>query len=68
MYRDNLIPSDASMQCSVEQRMIAPTMRERFLQQKGELTQRLANINAAIEALDANPTFEKVLDVVQKVY
>lgn len=48
--------------------MRRPTMRENFIAQKADLTQRLANVDAAIEALDSNPNFEKILDVVQKVY
>jgi hypothetical protein len=45
-----------------------PTLRERLISQKAELTARLSNIDAAITALDANPNFESVLDVVGKVY
>lgn len=45
-----------------------PTLRENLLTQKADLTARLSNIEAAIQALDANPNFEAVLDVVKNVY
>lgn len=45
----------------------APTLRERLIAQKADLTQRLANVDNAIEALDQNPNFEQVLDVIGKV-
>ena len=44
-----------------------PTLRERLIAQKADLTQRLANVDAAISALDSNPNFEQVLDVIGKV-
>ena len=44
-----------------------PTLRERLLTQKADLTQRLANVDNALTALDSNPNFEQVLDVIGKV-
>lgn len=44
-----------------------PTLRERLISQKADLTQRLANVDNAIQALDSNPNFEQVLDVIGKV-
>jgi dienelactone hydrolase len=44
-----------------------PTLRERLLAQKADLTQRLADVDSAIEALDKNPNFEEVLNVIGKV-
>lgn len=44
-----------------------PTLRERLVAQKADLTQRLADLDNAISALDANPNFEQVLDVIGKV-
>ena len=43
-----------------------PTLRESLISQKADLTQRLANVDSAIEALDKNPNFEEVLDVIGK--
>jgi dienelactone hydrolase len=43
-----------------------PTLRERLTAQQGRLTQQLADVTAAIEALDKNPNFEQVLDVIGK--
>ena len=48
-------------------RIYPPTLRERLLQQKAALAARLADVDKAIEALDANPNFEQVLDVIDKV-
>jgi hypothetical protein len=44
-----------------------PTLRERLIQQKAALAARLTDVDAAIKALDANPNFESVLDVIGKV-
>lgn len=44
-----------------------PTLRERLISQKADLTQRLANVEKAIGALDANPNFEEILNVINKV-
>lgn len=44
-----------------------PTLRERLIAQKADLTQRLADVDAAIGALDANPNFEQVMNVIGKV-
>lgn len=43
-----------------------PTLRERLTSQQQSLTKKLADIEAAIEALDKNPNFEEVLDVIGK--
>lgn len=72
MYRDNDIMAIQAKQaegamCGTGQ-MRRPTMREGFIQRKADLTQQLANVDAALAALDENPNFEKILDVVQKVY
>lgn len=70
-------PQDMLMKQQAEQGYLAGsantpmrprTLRENLLAQKAEFTQRLANVDAALSALDDNPNFEKVLDVVQKVY
>ena len=45
-----------------------PTLRERLIQQKADLTQKLADVDSAIGALDANPNFEEVLNVINRVY
>jgi hypothetical protein len=44
-----------------------PTLRERLIAQKADLSQRLDNVENAIQALDANPNFEQVLNVIGKV-
>ena len=44
-----------------------PTLREKLINQKSALTQRLADVESAIAALDKNPNFEEVLNVVGKV-
>ena len=45
-----------------------PTLRERLLTQKADLTQRLADLDAAITALDNNPNFEEVVNLIGKVH
>lgn len=44
-----------------------PTLRERLIGHQAEYTQRLADVTAAIEALDKNPNFEDVMNVIGKV-
>ena len=43
-----------------------PTLRERLTSQHDRLTKQLADIGAAIDALDKNPNFEEVLNVIGK--
>jgi hypothetical protein len=45
----------------------SPTLRESLLSQKADLTQRMANVDAAISALDNNPNFEEIINIIQKV-
>lgn len=44
-----------------------PTMRQRMLQQKADLTQRLADVDKALTLLDKNPDFEECLNIIGKV-
>lgn len=41
-----------------------PTAREQLTSKKRSLEQKLGDVNAALEALDANPEIEKVLTLV----
>lgn len=43
-----------------------PTMRENLESRRINLTAQLASVNEALEALNSNPEFERVLDLVQK--
>lgn len=43
-----------------------PTLRERLMAQKAELTQRMADVDKALTALDGAPNFEQVLDAVNQ--
>ena len=43
-----------------------PTIRERLTRQKGILEKQLTNINNALEALDKNPEFETVHNLLSK--
>ena len=47
--------------------MIPRTRRERMQDLKRELENKLKEVNAAIEALDANPEIEKVMNAIEKV-
>jgi hypothetical protein len=42
------------------------SIRERLVDQKKSLEGRLAEINKALELLDANPVFEKVHDAIRR--
>lgn len=44
-----------------------PTLTERLKREQADLSDRLAEINAALSALEANPQVQAVLDLVQKV-
>lgn len=44
-----------------------PTLVERLLNQKQDLTQRLARVDEAIAALNEHPEVMKVLELVSKV-
>lgn len=44
------------------------TVEERLIQQKTELESRLKDVNAALEALQANPEILKVLSLISKVH
>jgi hypothetical protein len=59
----------ADDQCGIAgtARLYSPTLRERLIAQKADLTQRLADVDNALTALDSNPNFESVLDVIGKV-
>jgi hypothetical protein len=43
------------------------TSRERLWQKRSRLTEQLGEIDAALEALDANPEFERVHNLLSKV-
>lgn len=44
-----------------------PTLRERLMMNKANLTQQLADVDKAIDALDKSPDFESTLNVLNKV-
>ena len=43
-----------------------PTLRERLTAQQARLSKQIEDVEAAIAALDKNPNFEEVLDVIGK--
>jgi hypothetical protein len=45
-----------------------PTTRERLLEQKKYLNEKLSLVNAALEALDKSPEFEALNDLLMKVF
>ena len=45
-----------------------PTMTENLSQRKAHLEDRLSRVNAALDALKQNPSFEEVLNLIQKAY
>ena len=53
--------------CGTSVRPRPVTLREKYIMQKADLTQRLADVDAAITALDENPNFESVLNTIGKV-
>lgn len=57
------------VECTPKQAMSyrKPTTRERLLEQRKELERILGDVNAAIEALDKNPEFEEVHNLLTKV-
>jgi vacuolar-type H+-ATPase subunit E/Vma4 len=59
---DQVAPTQAGL---MEQRR--PTSRERLLEQRKILSQHLQNIDEALEALDKNPDFELVHNLLTKV-
>ena len=44
-----------------------PTVSERLAQEKQRLEERLAEVNAAIDALDGNPEAKSVVDALSKL-
>lgn len=47
--------------------LVAPTHKQRLQQTKANLEAQLADVNAAIEAIEANPAVEQVLNALMKV-
>ena len=64
MYGDNAKAVDTLGQCVEVQR---PTLTERLTQERQGLAARLAELDAAIAALQSNPEIQRILDLVQKV-
>ena len=54
-------------QCETEMSPRRLTIPEKLKTEKVNLEQRLADVNAAIEALEQNPEIERVLHLVSKV-
>ena len=52
--------------CDAPQRVCVPTMRERLEQKRTTLRAALADVDAALDALDKHPDVEAVMDLVQK--
>lgn len=46
---------------------IQPTLTERIKRERDEVATHLADLDAALQVLDANPQVKTVLDLVQKV-
>lgn len=46
----------------------APSIRHNLEQQKIAIVQRLKNIEAAIDFLDKNPSFEEFNDLIKRIY
>lgn len=48
-------------------RMVQPTIEDRLLRRKQQLEADLADINAALDALQANPEVLKIMCLISKV-
>lgn len=57
--------SDAEL--AILGRDIIPPIKQRLIKQRDIIQQQLDQVNAAIQVLDENPTFEKVYDTLSKV-
>lgn len=44
-----------------------PTVEDRLQRESGELTERLAQVNSALEALRSNPEMQRVINLVSQV-
>jgi hypothetical protein len=64
MYGDEKVPMPYT---SSEISKCQPTLTERIKRERDEVAARLADLDAALQALEASPEVKKVLDLVQKV-
>lgn len=63
MYGNEPVP----MSCTSELNKYQPTLTERIKRERDEAAARLADLDAALQALETNPQVKAVLDLVQKV-
>lgn len=64
MYEEANMPATA-LNKDIEVRR--PTMTETLRERKAQLERQLAEVTAALVALESNPEVQKVLDLLQKV-
>lgn len=58
--------ADYQLQVAEAQCEAPRTIRERITSRKESLERQLANVNAALAAMDASPDFEKIHDAITK--
>jgi hypothetical protein len=63
----DLLNSNQCVDVPSSGRCIQPTIEERLLDRKERLTRDLADVNAALEGLKANPEILKVMCLISKV-
>lgn len=64
MYGNEAVP----MPCTASEiSKYQPTLTERIKRERDEVAARLADLDTALQALEANPQVKAVLDLVQKV-
>ena len=63
-YVDNI---KNQVSCDTPMRNIQPTIEDRLLRRKAQLEADLADVNNALEALQANPEVLKIMCLISKV-
>ena len=63
-YGDNI---KNQVSCDTPMRNIQPTIEDRLLRRKAQLEADLADVNNALEALQANPEVLKIMCLISKV-
>lgn len=63
MYGNEAVPEP----CTLDINKYQPTLTERIKRERDEAAARLADLDAALQALETNPQVKAVLDLVRKV-
>ena len=63
-YNDS--PKGTTCERSLEEPLEEPTVTDKLKMKKAKLERQLADVNAAIEALESFPGVEKVLNLISK--